>query len=1109
MITPSSFGRSALSVALAFVFTVCAFAAESSRKTYKLPAGDAAVTLKRFSEQSGEQIVYPVDAVRGVQTNAVSGEYAARDALDRLVAGTELRVVQDEKTGALAVSRVTAAGGSGSIEGRVLSAGSDSYVNNARVTIEAHRLETFTDESGQYRFPRVPAGDVAVRVFYIGFPPETQTVKVVAGKSVTQDFTLRSARESSLDKTLKLDAFTVAANRDMAASDVAVNEQRHAAGIKNVVSADSFGDFADGNVGEFAKYLPGVTLNRSGSDGLNLSIGGVPPSGTPIMLDGMGIASAASSNASRTVEFENIAVGSMSRVEVSRSQNPDMPANAIGGSVNLISKSAFERTKPLYSIRSYLSFRGDDFSFGKEPGPFAKKEYPFEPNLDISAVVPLTRNFGFTASGLVSRTRNNGPGVTMDWVPTIAAQSTNFIATTPDKPYLARFRVQERPKITVRDSLSLSADWRVSPADVLTFGFQYSYFYAEFWVRQLNFDVGRVASFGSDFTQGAAGTGFAQVLTDAREKNGTSYAPSFRYKHKGPVWEWQTGGSYSNATNHYANKGYFQSNNAFFRNLTVRFEKMTEDHPEVISVKDATGAEVNPYKLSNYKLETVSGLLNESDATVRTLFAYAKRDFLWRLPVTAKAGLDFRSESRDMVRATSGTSFVGADGVARTADDSADQWNDPVYSQRDLLFGPRMQWFDLAKIGETSRTNPTYFTNSEADAVTAYRSRVNTSQAITETITAPYLRLDTAFLNGRLQLTGGVRYERTDDDGIGPLIDPTRTYQRNASGQIVRDSAGRPVVVAALATLAGTKLAYVERGAHTRKIYDGFFPSLNGSFNLTANLIARVSFGRAINRPDFGNILPSLNLPDTESTARTITATNPDLKPWTADSYGVALEYYFPEPSTGVVSARAYQRDITDFWGTTLTPATNDVLEPYGIDPAVYGEALGYQVSTRRNVGDARVSGVELDYRQNLAFLPHWGRGFTIFGNLTLQHLEGSDQASFDGFVGKTVNWGVSYSRQRFTVRLAANLRGLVKQAQVTGAGTEPGTFTYLLPRNSADLSAEYRVTRRVSVYVSGRNINEAIDDTVTYGPSTPRDRIIRGRVHYGATWYVGVKGTF
>ncbi len=1097
---------------LALTAATSAIAAEPVKRAFDIPSGAAETTLRTFSEQAGGQFIFSGDKVTGVRTNAVKGTFSAREALDRLIAGTDLRTVQDGRTGALTVDRVpsaTSATGNGAIEGRVLNADSGSYLNNARVVIEALRLETSTDEHGNYSFPRVPAGEVSVRVIYTGFPSETQAVTVVAGQRAAGNFTLRAEKQAANDGTVRLDAFTVAAKRDMAASDVAVNEQRYAAEIKNIVSTDSFGDIADGNVGEFAKYMPGVTLNRSGSDGLTLSIGGVPPGGTPLTLDGMGIASATGSNANRQVEFENIAVSSVARVEVSRSQNPDSPANAIGGSVNLVSRSSFERSRPTYMIKTHLSFRGDDFSFKKEPGPFQNKEYVFLPNLEVSAVVPVTRNFGFTASALVTRTYNNGPGITQDWVPTVAAQSANFPATTPDKPYLARYRLQERPKITGRNTLSLSADWRIRRSDVLTVGFQYSYHQQEFWVRQLNFDTGRVESFGPDFTQGAAGAGFVQILTDAREKNNTTWAPSFRYKHDGPIWQWQVAGAYWAASNNYSNEGYFLGNNAFFRNVTVRFDGLTVDHPSVVSVKDATGREVDPYNLSNYRLETVSGQNFNSAAIVRTLNGHAKRELNLVLPVTVKAGADLRSEHRDIRRPTFGSSFIGADGVARTADDNAAQWLDPSYSQRDLKFGPRMQWFDLDQIGGTYRSNPAYFTATEAEAVTAYRSRVTGSQAITETILAPYLRLDTSLLGGRLQVTGGVRYEWTEDDGNGPLIDPTLIYQRNASGQIVRDATGRPIVTAPLASLAGTRLAYTERGAHSKKSYDDFFPSINGLFKIRPNLIARASFGRSFNRPDFGNILPSMNLPDTETTARTITLTNPNLKPWYANSYGVALEYYFNEPSTGVVSARAYRRDITDFWGTGLQPATDDLLDPYGIDPAIYGQALGYMVSTTRNVGAARVTGTEFDYRQNLVFLPHWARGFTIFGNLTLQRVQGSQQASFTGFVKKTYNYGVTFSRDRYTLRLAVNHRGRIEQGRVTNAGTEPNTITYLQARAIADLSAEYRFTRQYSVFVTGRNVNSANEDTVTFGPSTPADRIVRGRINYGATWYVGFKGTF
>lgn len=79
----------------------------ASKKNYDLPAGDATKTLKLFTEQSGEQIVYPVEEVRGVRTNSVRGEYTAREALDAMLARSTLVAVQDPVNGALAVKKKT------------------------------------------------------------------------------------------------------------------------------------------------------------------------------------------------------------------------------------------------------------------------------------------------------------------------------------------------------------------------------------------------------------------------------------------------------------------------------------------------------------------------------------------------------------------------------------------------------------------------------------------------------------------------------------------------------------------------------------------------------------------------------------------------------------------------------------------------------------------------------------------------------------------------------------------------------------------------------------------------------------------------------------------
>src|SRR4051812_6652100 len=66
--------------------------AEPVRPRFALVAGDAEITLEKFSEQAGVQIVYLLGDVRGVKTNSVQGPYAIREALDQLVHGTALRV---------------------------------------------------------------------------------------------------------------------------------------------------------------------------------------------------------------------------------------------------------------------------------------------------------------------------------------------------------------------------------------------------------------------------------------------------------------------------------------------------------------------------------------------------------------------------------------------------------------------------------------------------------------------------------------------------------------------------------------------------------------------------------------------------------------------------------------------------------------------------------------------------------------------------------------------------------------------------------------------------------------------------------------------------------
>ena len=104
LVTPPRLVATALCCAMS-VSVVSGAAAVEQKRSYDLPSGDAATTLNQFAGASGQQIIFMMDKVKGERTNAIAGDYAARDALDRMLAGTGLSAARDPATGAFVVSR--------------------------------------------------------------------------------------------------------------------------------------------------------------------------------------------------------------------------------------------------------------------------------------------------------------------------------------------------------------------------------------------------------------------------------------------------------------------------------------------------------------------------------------------------------------------------------------------------------------------------------------------------------------------------------------------------------------------------------------------------------------------------------------------------------------------------------------------------------------------------------------------------------------------------------------------------------------------------------------------------------------------------------------------
>jgi len=1105
-------------------------AGEAARKGYDIARGDAVSTLKRFADESDRQVVFLVDAVRGVTTNPVRGEYTVREALTRLVAGTGLVLAEDAKSGALMVNRAgqeespaakssqapttkktspespmkkqnvfsvlgawlalavsstqaqvpTNAENTGTLHGRVLNERNAQYVEGARISIEGTGLVTLTDAEGNFRLTQVPTGAVKVQTFYTGLPRDVRSAEISAGKAT--ELTIALGAQPKSGDVVQLAQFQVSTWREMDASALAINEQRFAPNIKQVVSTEQFGNVAEGNTAEFLKFLPGITISYTGGNARGISIDGVPSDYVPVTIDSFNLASADGGKTNRTVMADMVSINNLSRIEVLNTPTPESPASALAGTVNMVTRSSFERAKPLFQANVYFSMRDNAKSFSKAPGAEPSPTRNIYPGFDFSYSAPVNKKFGFSISAGDSTSYSAQDRVQATWRGTgVATAGTAFPATAFSQPYLSAYRVEDQPKITARKSLAGSVDFKLSDNDRVSVGFLYSSFDVQFVLHSLTFNPGGVQAggFSSNFVRGAAGAGNVSLIHNERNRFNRTYMPSIVWKHQGPEWKADLGVGYSSATddNHDTDKGYFRAVNAIRSGLTVSFDDVTYLRPSAITVKNSTGADVNPYVIANYALTSATSQQNATHDTQKTAYGSVSRKLPTKIPVTLKAGFNLQEGVRDITDDSATYTYVGADRVASTSpvtgDDSLAPFFDPVFSQRVMPYGfLASEAPSDRKVWEHYKAQPTYFTTN---ANTIARNRVATSKFAREQVVAPYLRSDFDFLDQRLKIVAGVRGEKTKVHAEGPLTDP----KRSANG--------------------------IERGSTIEKTYDKLFPSLNASYAIRENLIGRLAAYESIGRPDYNQYAGGLTLPDTsagDSATNRIVVNNVDINPWSAKSLVLRLEHYFQ--GVGVVSVAAFRRDVRNFFGSTVQAATPEFLASYGLDPNAYGR---YGVSTQYNIpGTVRFEGASFNYRQSLTFLPHWARGFEVFANGTSQRAVGDTGGNFAGYIPRSGSVGLSFTREKYNLRVNANHRGRTRlNAVAAGASIEPGTFNWQPPSTFVDVIGEYTVRKNLSIYANLRNVTDQGATTEIYGPSTPRNARFFQTTKYGSLWTFGV----
>lgn len=230
---------------------------------------------------------------------------------------------------ALLASAVSHAQSAGIISGKITDAEGNLSLPGANIELSGGRY-TISDNIGSFEFLSVPAGSYTITVTYIGYQKSEQTVEVEAGKNTVANIIL-STDANELEPVIIVGQLARGQAR-------ALNQQKNNQNITNIISSDQVGRFPDANVGDALKRVPGITMQNDQGEARNIIVRGLAPSLNSVTLDGDRIPSAEGDN--RNIQMDLIPSDMISTIEVNKTLTSDMDADAIGGSVNLITRAA-------------------------------------------------------------------------------------------------------------------------------------------------------------------------------------------------------------------------------------------------------------------------------------------------------------------------------------------------------------------------------------------------------------------------------------------------------------------------------------------------------------------------------------------------------------------------------------------------------------------------------------------------------------------------------------------------------------------------------------------------------------------------------------------------
>lgn len=234
----------------------------------------------------------------------------------------------------------------GIVKGIVKDAVNHEVLPAATVAIRNKGWSVLTDKDGNYLIHQLPAGSYELEVSYLGYSATRKKFNIEGGETITLNIDL-------LAKTHALNGVTITGIRRGEAT--ALSSMRNAENIKYVLSKEQIEKFPDNTVSESLQRVPGVAVGYSYGVARDVIIRGLDPTRNSLQFNGN--KAPATETQTRTTDLNGVLSNTVESIEIIKTLTPDRDADATGGIVNIITKSA-QDPKAVLSGKALVGYNG-------------------------------------------------------------------------------------------------------------------------------------------------------------------------------------------------------------------------------------------------------------------------------------------------------------------------------------------------------------------------------------------------------------------------------------------------------------------------------------------------------------------------------------------------------------------------------------------------------------------------------------------------------------------------------------------------------------------------------------------------------------------------------